>query len=377
MIGMPILRWLMLASHVPASGTGGGMIRYSVEIARALQARPDVELSVVAGPDAVGFFVEQMGLPERCVHRLALRFTMGQAVAERLALPGTVDLNRYDVVHGTKHLLPRSVGHGTTAVLTVHDMLMLDRRYDFGVMKRRLLPRPYLASIDQADVLACASHATSKRLEAYAPTVGSRVTVVPLAMSPALLDAPSVPVAALARRPFVLVVGDPSPRKNLRHVTSLWSQVTREVPDAVLALVGPPGWGKESVDTHLHGLVADGSVRQLGHLPDGQLRWAYEHAAVTLCPSLLEGFGLPALEAVAFHSPLIISEDPAMAEASGGRGLTIPLHDQAGWVRAIVATLGVGRRPAPADAPPARRWSSVAEETVMAVHAARAQRLAA
>jgi glycosyltransferase involved in cell wall biosynthesis len=368
------LRWLMLASHVPASGSGGGMVRYAVEMARALQDRHDVELSVVAAPEAVDYFVEQLGLAAHRVHRLPTRLTVGQAVAERMALSSSVDIHHFDVIQGTKHLLPRTVGPDTTTVLTVHDMLMLDRRYDFGVLKRRLLPRPYLASIEQADVLACVSHATAKRLAAYAPGAGSRVSVVPLAMSSALLDATPVPVAALAQRPFALVVGDPSPRKNIRHVTSLWSQVLEQVPEAVLALVGPPGWGKAGADPEVQRLVASGAALQLGHLADGELRWAYEHTAVTLCPSLLEGFGLPALEAVTFDSPLILSEDPAMAEASGGLGQRVPLHDQAGWVAAVVAALRTGARVPPPQAPLARRWSSVAQETVLAARSARAAR---
>ncbi|HZG91945.1 MAG TPA: glycosyltransferase, partial [Pseudonocardia sp.] len=216
------LRYLLLATHVPASGAGGGMVRYAVETATALARRPDVELHVLVTAEAVDFFGALVGR-ER-VHVIRSAPTAVRSLAERyLPLPAG---GRFDVVHGAKHLLPRRTG-GATAVLTVHDMLPLDRPGDFGALKRVVLRFPYLASARGADLLVCASRATRARLLDYAPGLAARAAVVPLAPGGRLLDAAPVEVPALAGRPFALVVGDASARKNLALVVDAWPQVRR------------------------------------------------------------------------------------------------------------------------------------------------------
>ena len=127
-------------------------------------------------------------------------------------------------------------------MLTVHDMILLDRSSDFGLAKRTLLQRPYRASLREADVPVCVSAATRARLGAWEPAAARRAVVTPLASSPTLLGAVATPVPELAAavaagRPFALVVGDPSARKNVPLVVAAWAQVVRERPDAVLALL--------------------------------------------------------------------------------------------------------------------------------------------
>lgn len=362
------LRWLLLASHVPANGTAGGMVRYAVELATALREREDIALEVVVATDARDFFVDQLGVAPDRVH--AQRGgVMARSLAERMGRLG-VDLDAFDVVHGTKHLLPRRVR--CCALMTVHDLLPLDRPLDFSVAKRRILSPYYLASVDEADALACVSEATRVRLLTHRPGVASRAAVVPLALSSSLVDATAARIDALRDQRFALIVGDASRRKNLRFVASIWAAVCGRVPGALLAVVGPAGWGRNSGLEQLAGLEAQGSVVRLGHVPDAQLRWAYEHAQVVLCPSLLEGFGLPALEGVTFRAPVIASPDPALAEASAGRATVAALDDPRAWVDAVVAAWSHPRSALPPL--PTRRWSEVADETVALARRARCER---
>jgi glycosyltransferase involved in cell wall biosynthesis len=130
-------------------------------------------------------------------------------------------------------------------------------------------------------------------------------------------------------------------------------------PNAQLILVGPPGWGTNEGAPGIRQLVSAGSVVEAGHVPDAQLRWAYEHAAVTLCPSLLEGFGLPVVEALGLGCPVILSADPAQVEAAAGAGTPISLRDRGAWVEAIVRHLDGVPRPQPAIR---RTWNDAAFE---------------
>jgi glycosyltransferase involved in cell wall biosynthesis len=351
-----------MAGHVPADGRGGGIVRYTVELARALRRRDDVELHLLASKEAAGSLAELAGSPERVTALPAVPESLA-SVVERYAL-GRSLATRFDVVHGTKHLLPRRVAARTA--LTVHDMLLFDRPADFPGPKRHLLRRPYAASLRQADSLLCVSSATLDRLTRRTPELAPRSVVVPLATSPHLLEAEPVAVPALAGRPFALVVGDSSPRKNLSLVVSAWERVVRSRPDAVLALVGPPAWGAESYGPGHAALVESGNVVQLVRVDDGTLRWCYQHAVVVLAPSLAEGFGLPAVEALDLGAPLVTSLDPALVEVSGEAAEHLPADDAAAWAEVVLHRLDAGPE-RPAARRRARTWDDVAAETVAAV----------
>jgi glycosyltransferase involved in cell wall biosynthesis len=361
------LRWLLLATHVPASGSGGGMVRYCVELARALHDRPDVELHVVCTPEAAEFFRDMLG-PEG-VHLLPAMPVALRSLVER-AGPRLLPILRekWDVVHGAKHLVPRRAGTATR-LLTVHDMNPLDRPADFGALKRVGLRRPYLASMADADVMVCVSAATRARLVAWVPDVGGRAAVVRLAASPSLLAARPVEVPQLTERPYVLVVGDSSPRKNLALAFRAWSGVAASHPDAVLAVVGPPAWGPSQLGAAAP-LVATGQVELLGYRSDGELSWLYRHAAALVCPSQLEGFGLPVVEGEALGTPVLISDDAAMGEVGSGGAFALSPHALDQWQAALSDALD-GRLPATSPAAARRSWNDVAAETVEAVRRAR------
>jgi len=355
-------RWLLMASHVPASGLGGGMVRYTMELAYALQRQDDVELFLLTSAGAAEPLGDLLGDRGRVVRLPAVPGAAVPAI-ERQAL-GRLLGDRFDVVQGTKHLLPRSVRARTA--LTVHDMLLLERAQDFGLAKRTLLARPYSASIRQADTLLCVSAATRDRVRHWEPGSAGRAAVVPLATSPQLRKAEPRPVAELAGRPFALVVGDSQPRKNLPVVTAAFEQVVRTRPDAVLLHVGPPAWGEESYGSAHAALVSSGNLLQLVGVDDGTLRWCYEQAAVVLAPSLAEGFGLPAAEALDLGAPLVTSVDAALVEVSGEAATHLPFHDVDAWARAVLHHLG-NDGPRTPSSRPTRTWDDVASETVRAV----------
>ena len=142
-----------------------------------------------------------------------------------------------DVVHSVKHIAPLFT-RGARSVLTVHDMLVVDRPLDYSRSKRLLLRVPYALSLTRADLLVCVSDATRNRLLSYYPELERRAVVVPLAASPRMLDSPGEPVPALDGRTFGVVVGDGLARKNLAFLGAVWHRLTRTRPDLVLAVVG-------------------------------------------------------------------------------------------------------------------------------------------
>jgi glycosyltransferase involved in cell wall biosynthesis len=357
------LKWLLLATHVPAGGTGGGIVRYTVEIADHLDRHPDVELHVLTVASTRDFFVELLGDAQR-VRTLPNLPTPLLSVLETV---GAGTHGGFDVIHGTKHVVPS--WRRAQKVLTIHDMLLIDRPSDYSILKRVLLRPSYRRAIRTADSLVCVSRSTERRLAALLPPAAARSTAVPLAVSARLRESVPMALGPVDGVPFALVVGDTSPRKNVGLVVDCWHEVLEREPDARLVLVGPPSWTRDVVGREFTRLVESGRLVTPGHLSEEQLRWCYEHAVVVLCPSLAEGFGLPAAEAMCFGAPVITSQDAALCEVTGAAALHLAATDRDGWVAAIVAAFA---RPVRRD-PPAtsRTWCDVADETVRFVGDAR------
>lgn len=361
-----MLRWLVLATAVPAGGSLGGVVRYTTELISALGRRDDVEVHALVTKPAAAIMAELTGDARR-VHTLPVQLPGSlSAAVERVYRPS--GRAGFDVVHGVKHVVPRS--SRALRVLTVHDMLLLDRAQDFPGLKQRLLPGPYLRSLADSDLPVCVSAATRERLRAYLPAAADRAAVVPLAPAEVLCKVQAESVPVLAGKRFALVVGDASPRKNVATLISAWRQVREVLPDAVLAIAGPPDWSGSPVDAERSQLLGFGAVQSLGHVSDAQLRWCYEHARVVLCPSLAEGFGLPVAEALSLKAQVIISTDRALQEAAAGSALAIiDPSNVSDWASAIVAALSNDDVRHATAAGLLRSWDDVAAETVAAVRA--------
>ncbi len=110
-------------------------------------------------------------------------------------------------------------------------------------------------------------------------------------------------------KPFVLAVGKIEPRKNLNRLIEAFTAVDIE---AELIIVGPSGWdnlNNQKIDNH--------RVRMLGYVDDADLFALYTLATCFIFPSLYEGFGYPAVEAMLLGCPTALSHSSSLIEIGG------------------------------------------------------------
>ena len=95
-------------------------------------------------------------------------------------------------------------------------------------------------------------------------------------------------------------------------------------------LGGQTGWGMAETERALAAARHPERIVRTGYLPDEAVPALLRQAAVVAYPALEEGFGLPALEALACGAPLVTTEGTAMAEMAGAAALLVPPGDVAG-----------------------------------------------
>lgn len=145
--------------------------------------------------------------------------------------------------------------------------------------------------------------------------------VVPNGVDERYFSARPLPADALAELgihgPFVLTAGGSSERKNLAALAEAWPRVHGARPDVTLVLAGPPHPRRTELFAALPG------VRLVGRLPDDVLPGLYAAASVVVVPSLVEGFGLPALEGLAAGVPVVAANRTSLPEVVGDGGLLV------------------------------------------------------
>jgi alpha-1,3-rhamnosyl/mannosyltransferase len=248
-----------------------------------------------------------------------------------------------DVVHFPFGVLGRGVP--CPSVVTIHDLMWLEQpELVEGRPLMRRLRQPYYRrglrwAFSRATRLIAVSEATASRLRAVAPECAERVRVTHNASGSAFKPASDASEAARraervlgSSAPYYLVVGKNEPYKG--HEFALRAFARAAAPGELLVLVQ-----RLSSSGRLQRLAEQldvaGRLRFLPSVSEPELVALLQAARALLHPSLVEGFGIPALEAMACGCPVLGSDTPALVEVMGGAGLHAATADAAALARSL------------------------------------------
>jgi glycosyltransferase involved in cell wall biosynthesis len=155
---------------------------------------------------------------------------------------------------------------------------------------------------------------------------------IPLYVRAELFNGPLEALPAV-NRPFFLTVGAFETRKNQIAALEAYRAGGFHAQGVKYVLCGPKGSGHERIIEFAKSVPG---VVLPGYVPDDRLRWLYANAEAFVLPSLLEGFGMPALEAAYMGLLPIVSEDSAMVEAVNGICTQVRPSDQIAIGRAML-----------------------------------------
>jgi glycosyltransferase involved in cell wall biosynthesis len=330
------VRLLLDVSAVPARPVGAGV--YTVQLARGLAEHDEIDLHLLARrgdaarwEDLAPKAAIHPEVPERRPARIVWEQVRAPALATRLAL---------DVWHGPHYTMPLRLP--VPAAVTVHDLTFFDHPEWHERSKVAFFTSMLRASAHRARALIAVSEHTADRLRARlspnAPIVVAPHGVDHERFCPrARGDADDL--ATLSglgiKPPYLAFAATLEPRKDAPTLISAFAGLATSRPELRLVIAGRDGWGATAVRDAAAESGVTTHILRPGWFPGPALPAFFRQSEAVVYPSLEEGFGLPALEALACGAALVTTTGSAMAEVVGDAALLVPPGD----TRALAATL--------------------------------------
>ena len=208
-------------------------------------------------------------------------------------------------------------------VTTVHDLTLLnsvagDKNW-FVYKLKQAVGRFVFKRIGQtSSFIISPSHYTSDEYQKFSGVGREKLVVTHLGADPP--SAKPEAYTPLDGKDYLLYVGNQSDYKNIRRLMRAHQQLLKDYPDLQLVLVGKLS-GKNGTTLRINQQWARSqefeNILFTDFVSDEQLAWLYQHAAAYVFPSLMEGFGLPGLEAMLNGAPVVSSNATCLPEVYG------------------------------------------------------------
>lgn len=262
---------------------------------------------------------------------------------ERLALSVEVGWRGLDVWHSPDFIPPYRAAR--RHIITVHDLTFLHYPQYLTPDSRRYYNDQIEVACRHADHILAVSEATKRDLIQMLAVPDEKISVQPHGVAAQFrpLDRVDVqPVLDTLQLPerYLLHVGTWEPRKNILGLAQAYKALLMQMPAAPpLVLVGRPGWLFDETRAEIDALALGERILWRDSVSDAQLPAVYNAAVALVMPSFYEGFGMPALEAMACGTLPIVSNRSSLPEVVGEVGLLIDPDDPQTMTTALALAL--------------------------------------
>ena len=259
--------------------------------------------------------------PNIRVHGVRLRSWRGILIQHQLRLPEVLHRIKPDVLHVPAFAAP--IGWNGPLVMTVHDLAFLSMPQQSSLYARLYWQYMLKESVKRAQRIITVSEQTREDLISHWSIEEERVQIIHNALRASLrYDSISEKEKQQMRQRYgggryLLHSGRIMPRKNVETLVEAFFQLAPRVPDLNLVLAGGAGHGSAEVLQQIEGSPYRKRIHLPGWVPEQEMGSLYAGASALVVPSKHEGFGLPALEAMACGTPVVANPEAASREIAG------------------------------------------------------------
>ncbi len=223
----------------------------------------------------------------------------------------------YDIAHSPHPLLLPS--RSAAQIVTIHDLHFLSHPERTSQEIRRDYPALTASHARRADRIVVSSKFASTEVQRLLNVASDKVSICP-AGAPEWTTAP----ASVGPDGYILFMGTVEMRKNVSGLLQAYGRLLARDADAPRLIIA--GRAVAETDELLEGIGSPplaGRVDYLGYVPPERRETLFKGAQLFVLPSFEEGFGLPALEAMAAGVPVVASNRGSLPEVIGDAGLLI------------------------------------------------------
>ncbi|MBI9075444.1 MAG: glycosyltransferase family 4 protein [Desulfatibacillum sp.] len=299
-----------------APGKGGGMERYLSNMVRAM-AEQVPRGSLVA-------FGSREGLP--CLEGIApvvaspvpASQRWARILWEQVVFPKVAREWKCDVMISFGNVCP--VRLPCPSLVVMHDLIPYTPAHGFSPLEKMTAKFLFRMTALAADGVVTVSGFSKGQIVQILEIPGNKVSVIPGACDPVFFQQRQKKENG---KPIILAGASALPHKNLEGLLRAYQIfANHERKNTPLVITHTHGTDKEIMD-RAHQMGLGGRVTTTGRISDQELAFLYQRAAVFVCPSVYEGFGLPVLEAMASGAPVISSQAASLPEVAGGSALLV------------------------------------------------------
>lgn len=237
-----------------------------------------------------------------------------------------------DVAHSMHPLLMPA--RRAAQVVTIYDLYFLDEPQHTSAEIRRDYPALAGVHARRADAVITISEYSAARIRSRLSVDAASIAVCPPGAPPWR------PAERYHARGPVLFVGTIEPRKNVPGLLAAYARLLELAPDAPpLMLVGKVAPACVELMATIAGPPLAGRVTHVGYVGGAAREELYRQASMLVVPSLDEGFGMTALEAMTVGIPVVASDRGALPEVTAGAALLVDPSDADAFARAMLRVL--------------------------------------
>lgn len=258
------------------------------------------------------------------------------SIGEQVGMLKQLNSLKPDLVHFCMPQQP--VLYRGKTITTIHDLTLLrtgpSAKNPFMFRLKQFIGRyVFHEVIRKSNALLTDSEFSKQDIEQFDPRARGKTTVTYLGAGASSSD---LSPYELPFAQYLLFVGQQLDHKNIPRLAEAHQQLLEQYPDLGLVLAGRLTPEAQANQAHFESLGYK-NIHFTDYISDAELNWLYTHCAVYVFPSLMEGFGLPGLEAMGQGAPVASSNTTSLPEILGNAALYFDPTD----TKAMADTIGL------------------------------------